>query len=336
LDPQSIFGRLDQDVKDRILEIKEELRGNGGQRRNNGRNFQQGDRGGRTPYDQGDRGGRPPYDNRAQQGFKPKHNGPTVPKDSLEGTTTAIPKQYGATNARANMTQQNDDDNCDDRKRGVSDIGSDDTGPDEDPGSDSPLVFEAMKVFKTVQDLGNQLDTPRKARMANTVHFDAEDGNQADNESSTSTNFAKDTRDVQWRDPSDRLARYLTTLGMHISTLDDGADTCVVGDGWKILDTSDPQRYANLIGYDENSTRKRHVKITTADSWPSRTMTNESFSVSTKQSAIPEARRPCYRNSKCTKTELLLTPSPKLTKRTPMEILEHNQSQSMSIQLYHS
>jgi hypothetical protein len=191
--PSHIFGRLDQYVKDRILEIKEELRGNGGQQRNNDRNFRQGDRGGRTPYDQGDKGGRPPYDDRARQGFEPTHNGPTVPKDSLEGTTTAIPKQYGANNARANMTQQNDDDDCDDRKRGVSDIRSDDTGPDDDPRSNSPLVFEAMKVFKTVQDFGNQLDTPRKARMAHTVHFDAEDENHADDEPSTSTNFDKDT-----------------------------------------------------------------------------------------------------------------------------------------------
>jgi hypothetical protein len=216
--PSHIFGRLDQDVKDIILEIKEELRGNGGQWRNNDRNFQQGDRGGRTPYDQGDGGGRHPYDNLARQGFEPTHNGQPVPKDSLEGTTTAIPKQYGANNARANMTHQNDDDDCDDYKRGVSDFGSDETGPDEDPGSDSPLVFEAMKVFKTVEDFGNQLGTPRKARMAHTVHFDAEDGSQADDEPSTSTNFAKDTRDVQWRDPSDRWACYLTTLGIHIST----------------------------------------------------------------------------------------------------------------------
>jgi hypothetical protein len=70
--PSHIFGRLDQDVKDRILEIKEELfRGNGGQRRNNDRNFRQGDRGGKPPYDPGDRGGRPPYDNRTQQQFEP-------------------------------------------------------------------------------------------------------------------------------------------------------------------------------------------------------------------------------------------------------------------------
>jgi hypothetical protein len=62
------------------------------------------------------------------------------------------------------------------------------------------------------------------------------------------------------------LARYLTTLGIHISTLDDGADTCVMGDGWKIMETTDPQRYANLVGYDENSTRKRHLKIITANS----------------------------------------------------------------------
>jgi hypothetical protein len=108
-----------------------------------------------------------------------------VPKDSLEGTTTAIPKQYGDTNARANMAHQDADDDCDDRKRGVSDIGSDGTGPDEDSGSDSPLVFEAMKVFKTVQDFGNQLDNPCKIRMAHTVHFDAEDENHTEDEQLT-------------------------------------------------------------------------------------------------------------------------------------------------------
>jgi hypothetical protein len=145
------------------------------------------------------------------------------------------------------MAQQSDDDDCDDRKQGVSDIGSDDTGPNEDPENDSPLVLEAMKVFKTVQDFGKQLDAPRKIKMAHTVHFDAKDENHAGNEH---------TRDVQWRDPSNRLARYLTPLGIHISTRDDGADTCVVGDGWKIMETTDPQRYANLVGYDENSTKK--------------------------------------------------------------------------------
>jgi hypothetical protein len=138
-----------------------------------------------------------------------------------------------------------------------------------------------MKVFKTVHDFCKQLDTPCKIKMAHTVHFDAKDENHTGNEQLAPPNFAKDTRDVQWRDPpnfakdtrdvhwrdpSDRLARYLATLGIHILTSDDGADTCVVGDGWKIAETTDPQRYASLVGYEENSTRKRHLKITTVNS----------------------------------------------------------------------
>jgi hypothetical protein len=219
----------------------------------------------------------------------------------------------------------------------ISDIRYDDTGPDEDPGSDSPLVFEAMKVFKTVQDFGNQLDNPRKIRMAHTVHFDAEDENHTEDEQlAIPPDFAKNTRDVQWRDPSDRLARYLTMLGIHISTSGDGADTCVVGNGWKILETTDPQRYANLVGYDENSTRKRHLKITTADSLA--TTDNDERIILRVHEAVsnPGSKATLLSDFQMREMELSLTPSPKLTKRTPMALLEHSRLQSMSIQLYRS
>jgi hypothetical protein len=67
-----------------------------------------------------------------------------------------------------------------------------------------------MKVFKTVQAFGNQLDNTRNIRMTRTVHFDADDDNHTEDEILALPDLTKNTRDVHWRDPSNRLAHYLT------------------------------------------------------------------------------------------------------------------------------
>jgi hypothetical protein len=137
----------------------------------------------------------------------------------------------------------------------------------------------ASRAFQAVQDF-QQYTGGRKIGMARTIRFADDNDNNSDippllpRDPDTDADkdlddmppvLADEPRDVQWRDPSNRLVRYLTT-GSHISTSDDGADTCVVGDGWKIITRSTPKRYANLVGYDEHSTKKRHLKIVSADS----------------------------------------------------------------------
>ena len=49
----------------------------------------------------------------------------------------------------------------------------------------------------------------------------------------------------------------------HISILDGGADTCVLGKGWEILSTHDLRR-ANLVGFDHETAIKRNLPVVSA------------------------------------------------------------------------
>jgi hypothetical protein len=94
--PSHIFGRLDQDVKDRILDIKDEIRREGqGQGRNqNDRSFgRQNDRNGRPSYDRNHNAN---TETPAAPRNPPAITGNAIAKDSLEG----IPKQYGGLSVR--------------------------------------------------------------------------------------------------------------------------------------------------------------------------------------------------------------------------------------------
>ena len=59
------------------------------------------------------------------------------------------------------------------------------------------------------------------------------------------------------------IARLVRGDNVHISTSDNGADTCVVGTGWKVIATTN--RKANLVGFDSNYARKKGLPIVTAD-----------------------------------------------------------------------
>jgi hypothetical protein len=59
------------------------------------------------------------------------------------------------------------------------------------------------------------------------------------------------------------IARLVKGNNVHISTSDNGADTCVVGTGWKVIATT--TRKANLVGFDSNYARKKGLPIVTAD-----------------------------------------------------------------------
>jgi hypothetical protein len=49
----------------------------------------------------------------------------------------------------------------------------------------------------------------------------------------------------------------------HISLLDGGADTCVLGKGWKILDIHNFRR-ANVVGFDHEAAVKKNLPIVSA------------------------------------------------------------------------
>jgi hypothetical protein len=49
----------------------------------------------------------------------------------------------------------------------------------------------------------------------------------------------------------------------HISILDGGADSCVLGKGWKLL-TSQDSRRANVFGFDHEDSVKRNLPIVSA------------------------------------------------------------------------
>jgi hypothetical protein len=49
----------------------------------------------------------------------------------------------------------------------------------------------------------------------------------------------------------------------HISILDAGADTCVLGQGWDVLSVHDTRR-ANVVGFDHEAELKRNLPIVSA------------------------------------------------------------------------
>jgi hypothetical protein len=49
----------------------------------------------------------------------------------------------------------------------------------------------------------------------------------------------------------------------HISILDGGLDTCVLGQGWEFLSVHNTRR-ANVIGFDHEATVKRNLPIVSA------------------------------------------------------------------------
>ena len=49
----------------------------------------------------------------------------------------------------------------------------------------------------------------------------------------------------------------------HISILDGGADTCVLGKGWEILSIHNSRR-ANVVGFDHETAVKRNLPIVSA------------------------------------------------------------------------
>jgi hypothetical protein len=49
----------------------------------------------------------------------------------------------------------------------------------------------------------------------------------------------------------------------HISILDGGADTCVLGQGWEVLSIHNTRR-ANVVGFDHQAAVKRNLPIVSA------------------------------------------------------------------------
>ena len=49
----------------------------------------------------------------------------------------------------------------------------------------------------------------------------------------------------------------------HISILDGGADTCVLGKGWEVLSIHNSRR-ANVVGFDHEAAIKRNLPIVSA------------------------------------------------------------------------
>ena len=75
-----------------------------------------------------------------------------------------------------------------------------------------------------------------------------------------------DAEDVDVRahtDFRDVIARLVKGSNLNISASDNGADTCVVGTGWKVLIKT--AQWANLVGFDSNHARKKGLPIVTAD-----------------------------------------------------------------------
>jgi hypothetical protein len=59
------------------------------------------------------------------------------------------------------------------------------------------------------------------------------------------------------------IARFVKGNNIHISTSDNGADTCIVRTGWKVV--AKTMRKANLVGFDSNYAQMKGLPIVTAD-----------------------------------------------------------------------
>jgi hypothetical protein len=121
--------------------------------------------------------------------------------------------------------------------------------PTEDPdeANEYELWTKLMNTVKdmTVEDLYDSFGE-RQAKMAITVIKD------------------DDEMDIRVHtDFYDVIARLVKGTNLNVSTSDNGADTCVVGNGWKIVIKT--ARRANLVGFDSNYARKKGLPIVTAD-----------------------------------------------------------------------
>ena len=67
--------------------------------------------------------------------------------------------------------------------------------------------------------------------------------------------------------PEQRLTKCFNSLSIpsrqHLAVLDNGADTCVIGMGWKII-SEDSIRRANVYGFDKNDATKFDLPIVSA------------------------------------------------------------------------
>jgi hypothetical protein len=102
----------------------------------------------------------------------------------------------------------------------------------------------------------------RKSCMARTTHDDNAGENEADDELAISMHDG--TTNVRAHvEFYDVIARLVKGSNVTVSTTDNGADTCVVGNGWSVFLATG--RKANLVGFDSNFARKKGLPIVTAD-----------------------------------------------------------------------
>ena len=90
------------------------------------------------------------------------------------------------------------------------------------------------------------------------LYDDSSDESSTDD--SRHVTMARTLVEVHHSIPIDVFA-YNTTASNPIAYADGGADSCIGGNGWKVLEYTG--RKANLIGYDERSTKKNDLNICT-------------------------------------------------------------------------
>ena len=76
--------------------------------------------------------------------------------------------------------------------------------------------------------------------------------------------MGKTTRTVYVSHSKHTLNKCLNSLSIpshqYLSVLDDGADTCVIGKGWKVI-SEDQSRRANVFGFDKKDAAKYGLSI---------------------------------------------------------------------------
>jgi hypothetical protein len=118
---------------------------------------------------------------------------------------------------------------------------------------------EVAQVY-TDQDYGFVDEFLEEAIKISSIYESVQD---AEHEYWTSDNYAYATLSVSDTSHNSYMKLPILQDGYHMSILDGGADTYVLGKGWKVLSFQDSRRI-NVFGFDHMAAVKRNLPIVTA------------------------------------------------------------------------
>jgi hypothetical protein len=119
---------------------------------------------------------------------------------------------------------------------------------------------EEVAQVDTDQDYGFVDEFLEEAIRSSSIYDSEQD---AEHEYWTTDNYAYATSSISNTSHHSCVKLSVLQDRYHISILDGGADTCVLGKGWRVLASQDSRR-ANVFGFDHEDAVKRNLPIVSA------------------------------------------------------------------------